>query len=40
MHYKFMRDCTYFICYFEQNGCGKTNTGEVTPDTQKKKEIG
>lgn len=28
----------YFICYFEQNGCGKTNTGEVTPDIKKKKE--
>lgn len=37
MHYKFVCDCMYFICYFEQNGCGKTNTGEVTPDIKKKK---
>lgn len=22
----------YFMCYFEQNGCGKKNTREVTPD--------
>ena len=38
MHYKFVCDCMYFICYFEQNGCGKKNTGKLFLTFEKKEK--
>lgn len=36
MHHQFVCECVDLICYSEQNGCGKKNTGEVTPETRKR----